>query len=428
MNYKKPIIVATLGVLISTGVLMSCGKQSDKTEAVKTERVKELDSLVRARLSVGSTEALAFVDSIENMEEVSPALVCYFRATIYNGMAQKATSELYFQKSLEGDELLNVDKDIYYKASDYYSAFLANRGEYADALTVATKAYEVSLKDLTPSGKRWTAVLLHAMGYFQVQLGLKEEAEKNFSMAYMTLSQTISTDSSYENLLTYARVSYNILDAYTSTDQYDKALEWVSLAEKAAEQLTEHPEAKETDKTNYVGGVAIHKALVMLKMGIGPSAELSYKQSEEVGYFDTTYGLLEQAHFLKEAERWDMLADLMPRVDSVAKAWNVPNSLHYVKTYVAPQFHAYLQSGKTDKALEVAEKMAVLADSVAAYETDHKMKEIAVIAAQKDQHTAAAKQCAMQAWLWVKILSITLVVLVLCILGYVTYRIIKAKK
>ena len=100
---------------------MSCGKQSDKTEAVKTERVKELDSLVRARLSVGSTEALAFVDSIENMEEVSPALVSYFRATIYNGMAQKATSELYFQKSLEGDELLNVDKDIYYKASDYYS-------------------------------------------------------------------------------------------------------------------------------------------------------------------------------------------------------------------------------------------------------------------------------------------------------------------
>ena len=426
MNLKRFLGVSALGVLM--GVLMSCSGQSDKTEEIKTERVNAIDSLVRVRMGVEPVEALACVDSLEETEKVSPALINYFRAIIYNKMAQKATAEMYFKKSLEGDELLHENKELFYKASDFLSSFLANRGDNAEALAVATRAYEVSSGDETANGRRWRAVLLHGMGYFQTQLGMKDEAEKNFSMAYIALSQMVQADSCYENLQTYARVSYNILDAYTTSEQYDKALEWVSSAENAADRLVSHPEATERAKADYVGGVAIHKALVMLKLNAGPSAEQSYAKAQEVGYFDTPYGLLEQAYFLRKAERWDMLVDLMPRVDSVAKAWDVPMSLHYVTTYVAPKLYAYIQLGRKDQALDVAERMAAMADSVAEYETNHKMKELAVIVAQKDQHAESLKQCAEKAWQWVKILSISLAVLVLCILGYVVFRLIRSKK
>jgi tetratricopeptide (TPR) repeat protein len=428
MNFKKPLIVATLGVLIGTGMLMSCGGHSDETENEKKERVNAIDSLVRARLAVDPEDALACVDSLEKTEEVSEVLLSYLRGTIYHGKRQKATAELYFEKSLRGDDLQHESEELFYKASDCLSAFYANRGDYVDALEVAKRAYEVSLNDKSPSGIRWTAVILHGMGYFQTQLGLREEAERNFSLAYMALSQTVKSDQSYETLRTYARVTYNILDAYTTSKQYDKAIGWVASAEEAADRLVEHPQATTRDKANYVGGVAIHKALVMLKMNALPSSEESYNKAKNLGYFDTSYGLLEQAHYLRMAERWDMLADMMPRLDSVAQAWDVPMSLHTVQTFMAPQLSAYIQSGRKDKALEVAENMAAMMDSVVAYETDDKMREISIIAAQKDRHTAEAEACAMQAWRWVKILSAVLAVLILCIIAYVAYCIIRKKK
>ncbi len=50
------------------------------------------------------------------------------------------------------------------------------------------------------------------------------------------------------------------------------------------------------------------------------------------------------------------------------------------------------------------------------------MQEITAIANRKDMETDAAKQEADLAYLWVKILSITLVLLIVGIIGYAVYQ------
>lgn len=428
LGKRNLIVVIALGVLMSIGVLVSCGQQSDSSDEENVERVKRADSLVRVRLDKNPEDALACIDSLEATELFSKPVICYCRGIVYNKMMQRTTSELYFKKALEGDALQRECPELYYKASDHLSSFLSNRGENAEALNISTRAYEVAQGDDSSQGKLWTACILHSMGYFQTQLGMKEQAEINFSMAYMALSQIVQADSCYENILTHARVSLNILDAYTTIGQYELAQNWVASAEVAADRLSASPLCTDADRAKFVGGIALEKALVMLKMGSSQSAEEAYRKAQNVGYFNTTSGLMDQAHFLKTAERWNELADLMPKVDSLATAWNVPMSLYYVKEYMAPRFNAYHKSGRQSEAMAVAELMAESVDSVAAYEMNRNMKEIAAITKQKDQNTEEAKQEAALAYRWVKILSTMLVFLIVCILAGFIYRFVKSKK
>lgn len=428
MIQKKYLIAIAIGVLAGLGMLMSCGKHSDNMEVDHAERVMKFDSLVSVRMDASPEETLTYIDSLETAKLISYSVGCYWRALVYNTLNQKTTSVLFFQKALEGDVLRQECPELFYKASDYLSTFLSNRGENAEALDVANKSYEVAQQDKSPLGRRWTAIALHSMGYFQTQLGMKEEAEKSFSMAYMGLSQIVQSDSCYRTLLSYARVSLNILDAYTTTGQFDEAMKWVSSAEVAADRLAASSECLPSDRAKFVGGIALQKALVMASLGSMDAANEAYQKAQEEGCFNTVYGLFEQTHYLRTAERWDDLVALMPKVDSVALAWKVPMSLYYVQEYMAPRFTAYLKSGRKDQALEMAEKMVNTIDSVALHEQQHEMQEITVITKRKDMNTAAAKQEAAEAYRWVKILSIALVVLIVCIVGYAVYQFIRSMK
>lgn len=428
MACKSGLIAVAIGWIIGFGMLVSCGEHSDKQDVEHLERVKNIDSLVRAQMNTNLNDALAYIDSLETSGSASKPVLYYSRGVVYNAMMQKTTAMLFFQKALDGDGLLQECPELFYKACDNLSIILSNRGNNAEALEVANRCYEVARQDNTPLGRQWTSVILHAIGYFDMQLGMKEEAERNFSMSYMGLSQIVNADSSYPNLQTYARVSLNILDAYTTTGQYEVAVEWLQSAEIAADKLSESPQCTDADRAKYVGGIALQKALVMTKLGKKAEADEAYQEAQEVGYFNTTYGILEQTAFLKASERWDEIVELMPKVDSVATVWNVPYSLFYMKEYMAPRFTAFIKSGRKEQALALAEQLMDNIDSIAANEQHHEMQEISVIAKQKDKNTEAARQEAAEAYRWVKILSITLSVLVVAILAYIVVLYIKRKK
>ena len=72
--------------------------------------------------------------------------------------------------------------------------------------------------------------------------------------------------------------------------------------------------------------------------------------------------------------------------------------------------------------------MAASIDSVTSFERNRKMKEISFIVAQKDQNVKQAKQETVEAYRWVKILSLALSVLVVCIIVFLVYLLVKSKK
>ena len=180
-----------LSMSVCAGMLLSCGDHSGHADKECMVRNQQLDSLVQSRLNVSPAVALASIDSLDSIGQMPPSRVCYYRGNVYNRMEQRATAELYFKKALEGDALQKESMLLFYKASDYLSSILANRGDHAEALNVATRCYEISRQDITSEGQRWTAVILHAMGYFQTQLGMNEDVDNNFCMLYNYLSQIV---------------------------------------------------------------------------------------------------------------------------------------------------------------------------------------------------------------------------------------------
>ena len=112
----------------------------------------------------------------------------------------------------------------------------------------------------------------------------------------------------------------------------------------------------------YMAGLNTHKALVYVKTGRPQEAETAYKRFLGTNYSKTSKGLIEHSEYLELAERWNDLANLSPKVDSVILSWGTPLSLYYLKSYLSPYLKAYLKSGRKEQALAIAERIAESTD------------------------------------------------------------------
>lgn len=291
------------------------------------------DSLVMARLAINPELVLKTVDSLETAGAELPQRLYYYRAAAYHQMGEKQNEIKWYMKALEGEHLIKEDSTLFYQATDKLFTTLINQGETEKALAVARHGYEVAKDDQSADGIHWTAILLHSIGYSEMQKGNIEKAEDCFSQAYIALKQLAAAKGSFYTLQTCARVSNNIVDAYNSIGQYDKAEAWIESAEDAVDQMAASPECTPEVKNEFRGSLAVQKAIVLLQKGRRAEADQAYNVAVELDYDDTTYGILECATYLERAKRMDDLMALMPKIDSVSKAWGNPASLEHWKQY-----------------------------------------------------------------------------------------------
>lgn len=310
-------MVAT-GLFLVAGVMSSC---ADRTNGKSLHDIQQQDSLVDAALNQDSTRALGVVDSLESTNGVATERIAFYRALVYSKMGQKKKAGEWGQKALEGDVLQQEDVEAFYRACDLMFTALVYREDYEHALELSQRGLDVATADLTELGRHWMAVFLHDVGYCEMHLGRIDEAERCFSQSYIALKQMATNDHQYTNLCTLARVSYNIVDAYTSIGQYDKAHAWIESASDAVNLLAASPECTREMKEDYMGGLAIQKAMVLLSTGHREEADDAYDEALALGYADTDMGVLERATYLEKAKRWDDLAVLMPRLESLSEAW-----------------------------------------------------------------------------------------------------------
>ena len=309
-------------MLVGVLMLMSCGKGASGAEdeeiAMQSE---ERDSMVSAVAQRHPFEALRLVDSLQTAEAESEVRLAYYRAEVYDKMGEKQKAEKWGKKALKGDALMEESPVVFYKACDLVATMLDYREKYEEALLVTQRGLEVASSDQTPQGRHWLAVLLHDMGYSQMKLGRIDEAEKYFSQSYIALKQIATANNTFDNVHMLARVAYNIVDAYNSTGQYDKAESWMESANEAAEILAQSLQCTEDMKEDYEGGLAIQQAIILLKKGHKQEADRLYSKASAMGYANTDIGIAERAVYLEMAGRTEELAQLMPRVDELSEAW-----------------------------------------------------------------------------------------------------------
>ena len=332
MVYKKNNVLAvSIGVLAGVCLLGNVWTGCRSTARVWTS--EQHDSILREMVKVNPKHALAWVDSLEAEKEESHVRLAFYRAQAYNKMGQKKTAEEWCEKALEGDELLHECRVNFYATADMKFSILTYKDEFEQALEAAQMGFEATRTDMTPEGRQWTAVLLHEVGYGQMQLGQIEQAENSFSQAYIALKQISLANPTIDNLSTFARVSYNILDAYTSTGQLDKASAWVASTEDAVNRFVASPECTEETRVDYLGGLAMQKALILVQTGHREEADSIYDDVLTSDYADTALGIAERSTYLEKAERYDDIAEMMPQIDSVATVWGTPSAFAHLEKY-----------------------------------------------------------------------------------------------
>lgn len=339
--------------------------------------------------------ALLLIDSLKDQHLLPEYKANYFRGQIHYRLGQELTAELYYKRALTTNELYNERPSLYYFVSDQLSTILTVKGDQDGAVKTATEAYSIVQKDTTQEGQYWSAILLHDIGYSEMQLGHYQEAKKNFTQAWKTLKEIANKRPTFDNLYTWARITYNIIDAYTSTEQFVEAKEWLPQAEEAINHLSVSPECPATTAEEFSAGLDTHKALVYVKTGQRADARQAYQRFIGTNYSKTSQGLIEHYEYLQLAERWDDLALLIPKVDSVIQSWDIPLSLYYLKSYLAPYLKAYIKTGHSEQALQMAERVVNSIDSIYTYEQLHNAAELAIMYETQEKEKQISEQQSM---------------------------------
>ena len=394
MNLRK-----LKNVIIATGVVTIMGMTActshDKQVSFENKTQSKQDSIIQSVIDEDMDSALRLIDSLEDKHLLPEHKVNFYRGQIHFKLGQELTAELYYKKALTSDDLLEERPSLYYFVSDQLSTILTLKGDQDGAVKTATEAYTIVQKDTTQEGHYWSAILLHDIGYSQMQLGHYQDARKNFVQAWNTLKQLVNTNPTFDNLYTWARITYNIIDAYTSTEQFKEAEKWLPQAEEAISQMSASPECPAATAEEYTAGLNTHKALIYVKTNRRAEAHQAYQRFIGTNYSKTNAGLIEHSEYLENAERWEDLAKLSPKVDSVVKSWGIPLSLYYLKSYLNPALKAYIKSGNKEQALKMAERIVDSVDSVYNYERQHNAAELAIMYETQEKEKQISEQQSM---------------------------------
>lgn len=403
----------TLILWVFTVLLTVSCHHGSKSRRLTVEQLDYNDSLVYAAMDSDYNYALLIVDSLEDVRALYDTKINFYRAQIHYKLGQQLSAELYYKKALATKELLRERPSLWYFAYDQLSTILTIKGDQQGSLATATEGYAVAKDDDTEAGQEWKAILLHDIGYCQMQLGRVEEAEKNFTHAYNTLKRLASQTGKYDHIYSWARVAYNIMDAYTTTENFEKGEKWVVAAEEAINRLVESPDCPKRTAEEYIGSLNTHRAIVLVKTGKRKEADKIYEEFLKSDYSKSNIGIVDNAEYLEIAERWDDLADLSPKLDSLAISWAMPKSMYYLKNYLVRFFNAYQKSGRKDQALRIAQRMAESVDSIGEYERKHNAAELAIIYETQEKEAKIAEQASLLAQQRILVVLIALALLLL---------------
>ncbi|MBQ7419421.1 MAG: HAMP domain-containing histidine kinase [Prevotella sp.] len=388
-RYFLPILCISLLL-----ILCACAERSNVISG-QSNTSDQQDSLIQALIDENPDRALTLVDSLTQLHQIPEAKADFFRGQTHYRLGQELTAELYYKRSLTDDALYQENPPTYYYVIDQLSTILTRKGDQDGALTISTKGYAIVKNDTTQTGRFWTAIILHDIGYSQMQLGHKEQAEKSFMEAWNSLKGLVNESPTFDHLHMWSRITYNIIDAYTSTEQFKEADTWLQQGDEAIGRMTASPDCPTATAEEYIAGLNTHKALVYLKTGRRAEAEKAYQRFLGTTYSKTGSGTIEHCEYLELAGRWKEMADLTPKVDSIVQSWGTPPSLYYLKSYLTPYLKAYIYSGRHHEALQMSERLVNLTDSIYNYERQHNAAELAIMYETQEKEKQIAEQQTM---------------------------------
>ena len=333
------------------------------------------------------------LDSLEQAGKIATCQADFMRGEKYEEMEQPRSALIFYSKAIEGNKLLQISKDNFYDAYMGVCTGYLNNNNVELALKTATEGYEIASKDSSIVGRDMSNNLQLEIGMCQLRLGYNKEAAETFEevrQGALQLAQSYpqSPDCQESCIL----ISSNIINYYMNQKKFDLVEPWLDMMETALERYAATNAPTET-YSDYLATLNCDKAIMWSMTGHHEEAEAAYQSFLSSNYAHKLRGVYDQAFYLETTEQWEKLLSIALRIDSAEIAAEVPPTLDYLIASPSTLFKAMVKTGRKEEALQKAEHIVQMLDSVKAYQHRSDAEELAVIyeTEQKEQEIAAQR-------------------------------------
>jgi serine phosphatase RsbU (regulator of sigma subunit) len=396
---------------------VSCGqvKTSPNSEKNKSQHDQQVRNrqLLSNLASEHAPNYFAVVDSLEEVGAMPTPEAEFWRADHYYDMQKPRTAALYYKKALSTDYFLKNDLDFYYKAMQGLYTMSQNISNYEDAISTATRGYEVARNDTTDKGQMWAASFLSSIGNTMLKIGNVEEAVRNQNKAREYAERlSLAHPNDYDLQESCLLIASNIINCYLNRREFEKAVPWMSMMEQALARLS----ATNLDMQlyqNYYSMVMSDKAVVLYNTGHREEAETAYQQFLATDHAKSYSGIYDQAYYLEVTEQWEKLLDIQLKIDSSEVAEGVTPTIDYLIESPSTTFNAFMKTGRKDEALKIAERIIQMLETVKDNQHRSDAEELAVIyeTQQKEEQIALQQaELSQQQFKWFAVLVVLMVI------------------
>lgn len=333
------------------------------------------------------------LDSLEQAGKIATCQADFMRGEKYEEMEQPRSALIFYSKAIEGNKLLQISKGNFYDAYMGVCTGYLNNNNVELALKTATEGYEIASKDSSIVGRDMSNNLQMEIGMCQLRLGYSKEAAETFEevrQGALQLAQSYPQSPNCQE--SCILISSNIINYYMNQNRFDVIEPWLDMMETALERYaaTNAPTEKYSD---YLATLNCDKAIMWSMTGHHEEAEAAYQSFLSSNYAHKLRGVYDQAFYLETTEQWEKLLSIVLRIDSAEIAAEVPPTLDYLINSPGIIFKAMVKTGRKEEALQKAEHIVHMLDSVKAYQHRSDAEELAVIyeTEQKEQEIAAQR-------------------------------------
>jgi signal transduction histidine kinase len=387
---------AAVSLTLLTLTVTSCHNNQSNKPTASDQPTPEEQTGDKIRKQLDEYEGNRWFQVLDSLEQIGKVATCqadFMRGEKYEEMEQLRSALIFYNKAIEGNKLLQINKGNFYDAYMGVCTGYLNNNNVELALKTATEGYEFASKDSSIVGRDMSNNLLMEIGMCQLRLDYSKEAAETFEKVRQGALQLAQSYPNSPNCQESCMlIASNIINYYMNQNRFDVIESWLDMMETALERYaaTNAPTEKYSD---YLATLNCDKAIMWSMTGHHEEAEAAYQSFLSSNYAHKLRGVYDQAFYLETTEQWEKLLSIVLRIDSAEIAAEVPPTLDYLINSPGIIFKAMVKTGRKEEALQKAEHIVYMLDSVKAYQHRSDAEELAVIyeTEQKEQEIAAQR-------------------------------------
>lgn len=386
-------------LILTAAILVSCGNNTrswkGNTKAAKDSlKMNTIDSMIIAVDEAKDYERkFALADSLEKTGDISSVRANFMRGSALHSLKDKASSEVYYKKALEVNQLDDRDVFYYSRSARTLAQMLSVKNDYEATLRVATPAVE-KLDGHPKAQSRDLAVLYYVIGSAQMYLGHDEDAADSYEKAFEQYMISISKkDANGTRIRSAITGINNITVACLNNQHYKEGKKWNDRTDSVLYVYRLRPDADSEFCDRYRARIRLFNALTAYEAGHHAEAEASFDTFLKTEYAQTEQGKLDANDYLMKAHRYAEAAKNFSLLDHWIKFRDMKMNLDNISMYLIPKYRANIGAGRKDSAIYVANQICNAYDSALVWSKRDDTAEMATIyeTHQKEEELARSQ-------------------------------------